>query len=918
MPTSPLRQTHFQWFHDDAPPASHSPRRSEDSNLAAVVPGTSAVLRIQTQHTGRHSLGVSRRLEYRRCGSNQWWPVMAAGGDPWNMPLFSPSTWFVDGQAVTTQRLSTPTHPGSPGFVGGQAWQSDYVVSTTVYGPGDYTEDLWDICVMPLAPAGLDLEFRVTADGRPYERYDRHPRLTVRGYVPTEMDVKANQLFADVRPLAQLQFQRDNAWWDLSSRLLFPFTITRRLRAVTTADITLENADGLLARENRTSSWNLNLAGQYDPALDEGRAICLRQGVELHPNLAYGLSYACSPAPTRPASWQGTELTDGGSGQPRETDDAWLGWHGVEATVTFSLSSARQIHPVAVSMLSRAGGDVLLPASASVTLLGSGGTFTAPLPAEHLRDDPAGRRQYLYGLDLNQRDVSQVTFRFTPKGGSAWICLEEVAIYDTSTTVDWLKTTFAGRLGDNITHKATDRGTIRLGQVRDMTKSLADLFVEVFEHYEDQAIEWIIEDLLTNAKYGAESPASDYALDSTGFVMPKWTEQNASVLDACAQLAKMIGWTFEADDDGVFVLRDLEWEAQTAETTYLAGRELLGWSPSVSGINLRNRILVKSRDARNCDLRVQVEDAPSIARYGPRLFTLFEPTLRTAPLARRLANAIKHDYSWIQPAGAGVVAGDVFMRPGQIVTVVESGQTCSGPDQLYRVEAVVHRQTGHRHGDHTLSLELKGYRYRAPCAPDSLVATPLESAVALNWAGQPDEPTITGYRAFQAATMAGTYSQVASAAGPPVTVSSLTDAQTYWFKVAAYTAGDVLGDFAGPVPCAPQSGGPAILAEAAWQPQSLTAALTAIWGSSRPQLTWHPRLPAPAGSCYNIYRSQISSGPYSLVATRSQPGSDPVGWVDYGAWYLQGDLYYEVTYYDPGSDFESWPSSAASVHVGFP
>jgi hypothetical protein len=914
MPSSPLKQTHFQWFRDDAPPASHSPGRSEDSNLAAVVPGTKAILRIQTQHTGRHSLGVSRRLEYRRPDSNQWWPVMTGGGTPWDMPLFGPSTWFVHGEAITTQRLSTPTNPGSPGFLGGRAWQSDCEVSTTVFGPGDYTEDEWSICVLPLAPPGLDLEFRLTANGQPYERYDRYPRLTVEGYAPTELDVKTNQLMADARPLAQLQFRRDNAWWDLSSRLLFPFTITRRLRAVTTADITLENADGLLARENRVSSWNLNAEEQYDPALDENRVIRLRQGVELHPNLAYGLSYTCSPAPTRPTSGQGTELTDGGFGQLRETDDAWVGWQGTEATVTFSLSPARHIHSVAVSMLSRAGGNVLLPASASVTLIGSAGTFTAPLPVEHLRDDLAGRRQHLYGLDVNQRDVSQVVFRVTPKNG-AWVCLDEVALYDASTTVDRLKTTFTGKLGDDIAYNASDGGTIRLGQVRDLSKTLADLFVEVFDHYENQPIEWIVEDLLTDARYGAGLSASDYALSSTGFVMPKWTEQNASVLDACTQLAKMIGWTFAADDDGVFALRDLEWEAQTAETTYLAGRELLGWSPSVSGINLRNRIVVKSRDARSRDLRVQVEDTQSVARYGPRLFTLFEPTLRTAPLARRLANAIKHDYSWVHPAGAGVVAGDVFMRPGQVVTVVESGQTCSGPEQLYRVEAVVHRQTGHRYGHHTMSLQLRGYRHRAPCAPGSLTATPLESAVALDWASQPEEPAITGYHIFRAMTLTDTYSQVASVTGPPARVSSLTNAQTYWFKVAAYTAGDLLGDFAGPVPCAPQSGGPPTLAEEAWQPQSLTAALSNIWGSHRPQLTWYPRLPAPAGSCYGIYRSQISSGPYSLVAACSQPGSGPVTWVDHSARHLEGDVYYEVTYYDPGSDFESWPSSWASVHL---
>jgi len=914
MPMSPMRQTHFQWFNDDAAPASSSPRRSEDSNLAGVTPGTHVLLRAQCQHTGRHNLGVARQLQCRKAGTNIWRPLGAFAVPPYDAPVCYPSTWFADGQAITTQRLSTPTNAATGDFVGGQAKQSETLTSSANYGEKDFTEDLWSLWVHPLAPGALDLEFRVTRAGEPLERYACYPRLTVAGCAATEMDVKANQLGAEARPLAQVEFWRDNTWWDLSDRLLFPLTTTRRLRTVTTAEMVLDNADGMLARENKASSWNYDVSSKYDALLDEGRKIRIRQGCELHPNLAYGLTYACSPSPTRPNTIRGTELSDGGFGQPRnERDDGWLGWQGVAATVTFTLSPARSVGGVAASLLTKSAAGVLLPCSGSVTLAGSAGTFTAALQMDHLRDDPAGRRQYVYGLDLDQREVSQVTFRFYPRSPQAWMCCDEVAIYDSSSTVDWVKTTFTGLLGDEITEQATDRGVVQLGQVRDMSKHLADLYVEMFDHYESLPIEAIVEDLLTSEKYEADLEASDYSLDATGFVMPKWTEQNASVLDVCAQLAKMIGWEFGADDEGVLTLRDLEWETQTGEETYLAGRELLGWSPSVSGINLRNRIVVKSRDARNYDISVVVEDADSIARYGPRLFTLFEPTIRTAPLARRLANSIRRDYSWVQPSGAGVVAGDVLMRPGRVVTVVHSGCTHSGPEQLYRVEAVTHRQTGHRHGQHTMTLELSGYRHRVPSAPDSLVAQPMNQAVSLNWAAQPEEPSITGYRVFQASTMSDSYAEVGSGPAPPVTVSSLTNAQTYWFKVAGYTAGDVLGEMAGPVPCAPQSGGSPTDAKAAWQPQSLSVSLAQVWGAYRPRLTWYPRLPGRLGTCYSIYRSQVSTGPFSVIGMHTQPGTLAVVWLDNGVGQRHGDLYYEVTFYDPMSDFESWPSSIASV-----
>ena len=914
MPMSPMRQTHFQWFDDDAAPASCSPVRSEDSNLAGVLPGRQVMLRVQCQHTGRHSLGAARQLQYRKAGTNTWRPLGAFAAPPYDAPVCYPSTWFTDGASIATQRLSTPANATTAEFIGGQAKQSETLTNSLVYGEMDFGEDLWSLWIHPLAPSGLDLEFRVSRAGEPLERYFYLPRLTVSGYVPTEMEVKANQLRAEARPLAQLHFRRDNTWWDLSDRLLFPLTVTRRLKAVTTAEVALDNADGMLARENKASSWNYDVSSKYDPLLDEGREIRLRQGWELHPNLAYGLTYACSPSPTRPNTLRGTELTDGGFGQPRnERDDAWAGWQGVPVTVTLTLSPARQVSGVAASLLSKSAAGVLLPSSGSVTLIGSAGSFTAALPVDHLRDDPAGRRQYVYGLDLNQRDVSRVIFRFHSKSAQAWLSCDEVAVYDASTIGDWVKTTFTGLLGDEITQQATDRGVVQLGQVRDTSKRLADLYVEMFDHYENLPIEAIVEDLITNADYEAGLGASDYSLDATGFLMPKWTEQNASVLDACAQLAKMIGWRFEADEEGVFVLQDLEWETQSGEETYLAGRELLGWSPSVSGINLRNRIVVKSRDARNYDISVVVEDGESIARYGPRLFTVFEPTMRTAPLARRLANSIRRDYSWVQPSGAGVVAGDVFMRPGRVVTVVQSAGTHSGPEQLYRVEAVTHRQTGHRHGQHTMTLELRGYRHRVPSAPDSLVAQPIDQAVSLNWAWQPEEPAIAGYSIFQASDMVASYAQVGTTASPPATVSSLTNAQTYWFKVAGYTAGDVLGEMAGPVPCAPQSGGAPTDAQAAWQPQSLTATLVQVWGTKRPKLTWRPKLPGPLGTCYNIHRSQVSTGPFSLIATHTRPGTLAVVWLDYGVGGYHGDLYYEVTFYDPGTGFESWPSSVAEV-----
>src|SRR3990170_3006186 len=102
MPTSPMKQDHFQWFDDDAPPASNSPLRAEDSNLAAVTPGAHILLRTQSQHTGDHSLSSARQLQYRLVGTNRWWPVGAFAVAPYQAPIFHPSTWFTDGASIAT------------------------------------------------------------------------------------------------------------------------------------------------------------------------------------------------------------------------------------------------------------------------------------------------------------------------------------------------------------------------------------------------------------------------------------------------------------------------------------------------------------------------------------------------------------------------------------------------------------------------------------------------------------------------------------------------------------------------------------------------------------------------------------------------------------------------------------------------
>ncbi|NIM22899.1 MAG: hypothetical protein GTO55_01205, partial [Armatimonadetes bacterium] len=336
------------------------------------------------------------------------------------------------------------------------------------------------------------------------------------------------------------------------------------------------------------------------------------------------------------ADGQGVKLTDGHFG-------AWVGWTpeaGQPVVITCTLASPAKIKGAAISALSNTNAGIYLPSSAAVflhTSTGSTGPFA--LSRTHLAEDPGGKAKRLFGLDWEVNSVEAVSFYLYAQP-TMTVAVEEIAVYDASTTSDWYRPTFTGLLGDEIAFSSAARGIVRLGQVRDTTKRLADCFVENFRHYRNQTVEQILEDVLVNSYYRLELAPEEYRLEVTSFALPKWTEQNASALDGCGQLARMVGFVFEADAEGKYLFRNLDWQSQSGEETYIPEQDLLGWQPTVSGVNLRNKVMIRSRDARQRDIAVSISDEDSIARYGERLFTLYEPTMKTAPLARQLARAV--------------------------------------------------------------------------------------------------------------------------------------------------------------------------------------------------------------------------------------------------------------------------------------
>jgi len=694
------------------------------------------------------------------------------------------------------------------------------------------------------------------------------------------MTVQASAKMAEVEPLVEFLYWRDGGYRDLSERVIFPVRITRVLGATSYADLRLDNHDGLLARDNASSPYNVNSAGQFDPALDESRIVTIKHGLKYRTNAASGRPYTRT---TPTSEGTGSELTDQAfAADPSSEGDArWVSWYANDFAVNIDLGSAQEIAGVSVSALSKTKANRLLPAAITINVatLSNTGPWTqaGSFDMSVHQASAAGQTHYLFApVDAVARWV-RLAFS---KNGSAWHQLDEIEVHGADYGGEFVSTAFTGHLGDDIGQEA--EGIIELRQVRDKTKRLDDQFIPTFKTYTNTAVEAIVADLLTNSCYGLKIASAGFQLDATTFTLPKWTSQNQSVYKACLELAKMIGWVFEADEAGIFRLYEPDYGRMTGEQVLIAEQNLRKWRKNTTGRTLRNVVVVRYRDTRDKTVAVEVRDANSVARFGERRFVIEEPSVQNGLVARQLAGAVLRDYGFVVNHGVGTVDGDPFLKPGQVVTVVESLRTASSCAQLYRVGAIESEIDQQERGgrDWTMRLTLRGYRYRAPSLVQSFRAQPQNQQATLRWAGNP-EGYVSGYNAYISQAISDAGSLFADVDSLSVIAAGLTNQQTYYFRVAAHAADGVEGDASGPLAVVPTSaGGPETSVVSWWAVTSLSlTVVNSPWRAVR--LQW-PRCNAQEViTAYHVYRSYTNTLNPVLIATR--PKSFDIGTTE--MWY---------------------------------
>jgi hypothetical protein len=466
-----------------------------------------------------------------------------------------------------------------------------------------------------------------------------------------------------------------------------------------------------------------------------------------------------------------------------------------------------------------------------------------------------------------------------------------------------------GILGDDIGQSAD--GVIELLQVRDNTKKLDDRFVSTYLTYANAAPEQIMADLLTNSFYGLRLNSADFDFEATNFTLPHWTSQNQSIYKSCLELASMLGWVFEADESGIFRFCEPDPTRYVGEEIYLPELNLRDWRKNTTGKSLRNYVTVRFRDTRQILVTVEAKDANSIQRFGERRFVLEEPTIKDAVLARQLAGSILRDYGYVVNHGTGEIDGDPYLRPGQVITVVESATTASRSDQLYRITALENEfdMTPDQGLDWRIGLTLQGYRYRAPSLVQTFRAFPGSGSVRLEWGAAP-EAYVAAYNAYISTAVASVGSLFADVNSLSAIAYGLTNGTQYWFRVAGHTAEGVEGDLAGPVGVTPQSGATGETdASSTWAITSLSAAR--VFATIRiVKLTWpRPTQGMPAGWCYNIFRSKTNTLSPAILAT-VPPRTSPEVWFDQSneiRW-APGVWWYRVAVFNPRDGFQGRPS----------
>ncbi|MDO8684732.1 MAG: fibronectin type III domain-containing protein [Armatimonadota bacterium] len=340
----------------------------------------------------------------------------------------------------------------------------------------------------------------------------------------------------------------------------------------------------------------------------------------------------------------------------------------------------------------------------------------------------------------------------------------------------------------------------------------------------------------------------------SGFTIPKWQGKQGTILDYINELAKLVGWVYDCDGDGVRQFWEPEYNRLTASDyqNYFGVR----WGKRSTAIrrrsdkDIRNAITVVGVEKGNKQVPRLYIHLASIDRYGIRYAKIIEPLCRTAELSDKLGRALLRDFAYAGRTLEAESRGDFDVdRPYRIMTFHEPIRACLTKEELWANMQYDTSMVASGDGDYTASLILKKYFGSQPTPVANVIGTGASGQITVGWTVSP-EADIAGYYVYWASgDDPDVWDSVAFlkrerrtiVASPTDTITGLVNGTAYWFYVRAVNLAGILSERSAIVRCLAGAGNSGSEA-GTWGITGLAVALTDNDPSVAADLSWTPSL----------------------------------------------------------------------------
>jgi hypothetical protein len=470
------------------------------------------------------------------------------------------------------------------------------------------------------------------------------------------------------------------------------------------------------------------------------------------------------------------------------------------------LGSAKAVVCGFISLLSlTASGS--LPASVLFEYSTDNSTWYSCAPAafdcSEYSNAAAGQRYLAYFTDLN-KSARYIRATITNIASTNTVIADEFTVYAGATPSLVSVETINGYLGESID---ADNGAATISvQFIDRCKRERDMRrIELTKEYKNQLPEYIIYQLLTDPMYwtgaaGAyDAPLTPQEItwasgaNLSNFPITKWQGQQGTIADYIDQIAKSIGWIYDADGDGRRRFSEPEFHRLTASPWLNLFGQRWGLRGTVkrhkTGNDIRNYINVTGKNANIGTVTgITSKHSASIAKYGVRYARITEPLANTPDLQQRLGRALLRDFAYARDGVTISAKGDFdITRPRLVLTMNESVRAMLTKSSLFSIESCVTSMTTSGRGEYRSELGLK-YYIGAPPPPIADVTGLQQNAnVKVMWTASTDG-AVVGYHVYWASgndPAAWTFTKRAAVTAAEDTVTGLTNGVSYWFYVTA-------------------------------------------------------------------------------------------------------------------------------------